>query len=197
MARVVILSFENNAAANKFVKDINALQNDGASPGAQVDKDEILRVGLLAATYSKLEALLARPTLACECTKGLGIRSQQYKAVAGFGKTAKFGWWVHAACGRPTKMVVDNWIKNLIISGGNNLLGQILTPKGPVEVHVMSGPNPAMFEPGYSPNDPVDHSRSMLEADHGNNVAAGSEPSGSDQVGDGVHQEEVRSSGDT
>lgn len=185
MARVVILSFENNSAAVKFVREVNRVQTDDTS-----DHQDIARIGLLAATYSKLEAFLARPTLACACKHGLGIRSQQYKAVAGFGKTPKFGWWVHAACGRPTKMVVDRFISNLTISGGNNLLHQILTPKEPVEVHVVPGPNQAMFEPGYRPSDPVDHSKHVLEAQDGNSVGAESE--GTDPTGIQMDQGEVR-----
>lgn len=190
MARVVILSFENNAAANKFVKDLNASQNSD-----EVASSKVAEMGLIAMSYSKLEALLARPTLACECTKGLGIRSQQYKAVAGFGKTTKFGWWVHSACKRPTKLVVDRFIHNLIISGGNNLLQQVLTPKGPVEAHVMGGPNQKMFQPGYKPNDPVDHSQHMLGGEDGATEASDTERT--DTVPPGVHQEEVRDEGNT
>lgn len=89
MARYVLLAFDNNKEADEF---INAVGIEGG----------IFFVG--ADTHFKninpektfVRGLWARPTQFCECG-GSGKMRQ------GYARGAKFGWWVHNACGKPTK----------------------------------------------------------------------------------------------
>jgi hypothetical protein len=114
MARVVVLSFKDNENAETFIDLLDQLQG-GDWPG--VVGQAIQEMGLILASGSKPEALLARPTMpGCTC------KYPQYKT---WKPTKRYGWLVCPNCKRPAVQVIRNYIKNLIISGGNNLLAEL------------------------------------------------------------------------
>jgi hypothetical protein len=120
MARVVILSFKDNAAAERFVELTLGVQDDATVPLAQA----ISGIGAIVGSSAKVEALVAQPTLACRCKRVL--KGDSYK-------TKRFGWWVHRGpkdqpCNRPQMAIVRNFIKNLYV-GYNNLLPEIIAKR--------------------------------------------------------------------
>lgn len=111
MARLVLLSFDSNADAELIVRQ---LQDGGVLPGDPT-----------------VEWVLGKPTRSCECAlkadpvarrkrRGVGRTSKD-----AFTKGRKLGWWLHAACGRPTRMVVERFTTNLT-NGHYDLLPEIL-----------------------------------------------------------------------
>lgn len=96
MARLVVLEFPDNEDAEAFVYGIDAGAIGPGPAGVQV-----------AAVY-------ARPTKFCTCTTGFGMKQKQGKMAGGFTRTRKYGWWVHAVCGKPTQMWTENFQMNLI-----------------------------------------------------------------------------------
>jgi len=115
-ARVLVLSFKDEKAAEQFARlkvqweeyDENAPENVQA---------EVLTLGAIVAAETKLEAMVARPSNPCRCTS-----SKHVNRGGGYTKTVKFGWWVHAACGKPEWRLIQDFIKNMILSSGNDLL---------------------------------------------------------------------------
>ncbi len=101
MARVVIVSFMDNDAAERFIDLTLDVQEVGS--------------------MSKIEALIARPTVSCPHT---------YRKGDPYRKTERFGWWVHdpSSCNKPQRTIVRDFIKNLIICY-NDLLPEIVTKR--------------------------------------------------------------------
>lgn len=97
MARYVLLEFDDNAAAQKFVAKVNGEYH-------AVDSDFSTR---------RVKAVWGKPTKFCECVRGT-------KGANPFYRAKKSGWWVHYPCGRPTKMWAkgNHWFSAI----GRNLL---------------------------------------------------------------------------
>ncbi len=112
MARVVILSFRDNAAAERFIHLKDKWESDDTS--AEEAENELVALGAIVAASSTMEAVVAKPTLACQHNTGRG----------GYAQTKKFGWYVHAepGCRRPHADVVRDFVKNMVVASGNNLL---------------------------------------------------------------------------
>jgi hypothetical protein len=116
MARAIILSFKDNAAAEKFIRDLDdAVSEENASPSISLTNE----AGMLAAAFGTVEAMVARPTIACHCTKGLGLHGSKG---TGYTKTKLFGWWIHAECKKPSPPLIHNFIRNMIVGVGNDLV---------------------------------------------------------------------------
>jgi hypothetical protein len=109
MARVLVLSFKNNEAAEQVVFSLDRIQGQDYIAGA-----EFSELGLVLATDANPEVLVARPTVSCKHPGKQGP----------WKKTDVFGWYVHdvEGCRRPARAVVANFIKNMVIASGNNLL---------------------------------------------------------------------------
>lgn len=114
MARYVILSFDNNAEADAF---ITAVESNRTSSASQVfftvpdvsEVQEFRVVHLPATTF--VRGLYMRPTQFCQCEGA-------YKGP--FARGQKYGLWVHATCGKPTRAWAagDHWYSSM----GKNLL---------------------------------------------------------------------------
>jgi hypothetical protein len=120
MARLVLLRFGNNAEAENFVKEMFSEGGIGLS------------------SHTRVEWVLAQPTKPCTCNiaQQPGRKSRRKRTEgSGFTKTRHFGWWVHAACRRPSKLVIDRFTRNLT-NGHYDLLPEILaeTDMHPVDI---------------------------------------------------------------
>jgi hypothetical protein len=111
MARIILLNVPDNAAAEDFAREMLEAEKAGIPLPSDMPA---LPEG------TTIEALIARPTLACKC----GSQGNKMKAAMGWSRTPKFGWWVHAGCNRPAPMVVRDWVKNML-NGTRNLLADI------------------------------------------------------------------------
>jgi hypothetical protein len=128
MARVVVLSFRENESAESFLKLLQELQEGNARFDSVVPNFNLTlqEMGLILGAGAKAEALLARPTLpGCQC---------KYKNQRDWYKTKKFGWFVCPRCRRPHVLVIQGYISNLLISGGNNLLSELEAREAPPAV---------------------------------------------------------------
>jgi hypothetical protein len=110
MARLVILEFEDNDAAERFTQSMNNRLGPGSLPQASV-----------AMAYADVIAVFAKPTKFCECP------ASTKKSLSSFGKSKKYGWYVHRTCGKPTA----RWAANLnwVLSLAKNLYPAILKSK--------------------------------------------------------------------
>jgi hypothetical protein len=115
-ARVLVLSFKSEKAAEQFAHLKIQWENTDTEPTDNIEA-EILTLGAIVAAETTLEAMVAKPSNPCRCTS-----SKHVNRGGGYTKTVKFGWWVHAACGKPEWRVIQDFIKNMIISSGNDLL---------------------------------------------------------------------------
>jgi len=117
MARVVVISFTDDAAAEQFCIQLHNIQE-----AEEPMLPEAYDLGAIAAAHGIVEALIAKPTLSCPHPFRNGT----------FKKTEVFGWYVHATkangrpCFRPHPLVVQNFINNMLIASGNNLLPALL-----------------------------------------------------------------------
>lgn len=80
MAKYVLLSFDDDKAADEFVQRFTDDVQERAT---------YQRIGI----YAFVRAVYKKPTKFCECT---GVKNR------GFTRGKKFGWWVCAQCGKPT-----------------------------------------------------------------------------------------------
>jgi hypothetical protein len=103
MAVYVLLTFDNDGEAKEFVKDV--LQEKGVIHGNHEDP---------AFTRTTVRGVWKKPTIFCTCV------SSDRKV--GFTRGRKYGWWVHACCGKPSKLWAQGnaWCTAL----GVNLLPQ-------------------------------------------------------------------------
>jgi hypothetical protein len=106
-ARTILITIDDQKAAEQFVLE---LYNDGL-----MDRDR----QILVPAGTKLDAMIARPSLGCHCTGGTGKMGKH--SDFGWRQVPKFGWWVHARCKRPSATVVRDWIRNML-NGAHNLL---------------------------------------------------------------------------
>lgn len=86
MGRYVLLEFDDNVAADKFVESLQMAQ-EGTDGG--VDRD--FEAGMIAAAHSTVTAVFSKPGGLCKC------EAQTKDSVRG----KKFGWWVCPDCKRP------------------------------------------------------------------------------------------------
>lgn len=85
MARLVVLRFDDNKAAEEFVK-------------AGVDNKVFIadeRTNMLRIT-GEVVGLFGQPTMFCDCTLRKG-------RVKGYSRGQRWGWWVCSACKKPTR----------------------------------------------------------------------------------------------
>lgn len=121
-ARVVIVSFAEEKNAEQFVRLMDRWELDQPlnENAASQMSDEILAAGAILAATAKVEAVVARPTVFCRCPTP-GVRGKNQFG-GGYSKTVKFGWFVHAECRKPSYPIVKNYIVNMLMPAGNNLL---------------------------------------------------------------------------
>lgn len=112
--REVLIRFDDNKVAEKFVQILDAIQNGEMATGP----DWELHLSGILASHAVLDALIARPTMGCKYkTKQVGWRND----------TNKFGWFICPTCKRPNVYVVRHWLRNIVLgSGGKNLLPDLL-----------------------------------------------------------------------
>jgi hypothetical protein len=118
MARLVVLSFDENEAAEKLVTRINNRMGVGS-----------LNEAAIVMAYAHVEAVYAQPTKFCQCSgETLGLKGGGKKG-HGWARSKKYGWWVHTApgCSKPSR----KWGSSVaaVIGGAYNLLPQILKRK--------------------------------------------------------------------
>jgi hypothetical protein len=82
MAVYVLLSFEDDAQAKTFVKDM-----------VEYPDSQLLTPVQENYVSAKVCGVWKRPTLFCQCTKSYGWK-----------KGTKYGWWVCDHCGKPSRM---------------------------------------------------------------------------------------------
>lgn len=97
MARYVLVEFDDNAAAQRFVEKVNGEY-------AAVDPQYNTR---------RVRAVWGKPTRFCDCDSGT-------KGANPYRRGEKSGWWLHAQCGRPSRFwaLGNHWFSAL----GRNLL---------------------------------------------------------------------------
>jgi hypothetical protein len=111
MGVYVMLSFDNDDEAHEFVKATlrdKGVMYDGYSTGEGPEIDPVWIDG------PYVRGVWKRPTIFCTCD------SNDRKV--GFTRGRKYGWWVHAKCGKPSKLwgAGNAWHPAL----GRNLLPQ-------------------------------------------------------------------------
>jgi len=104
MARILVLSIADNAEAEWFAKRL--LEN------------QELRISTLMPSSTRIEAMIARPTVAC---RGPHRVQGKIKSQMGWTRTVKFGWWVCGICKKPAATVVRDFVENML-GGYNDLL---------------------------------------------------------------------------
>lgn len=125
MARLVLLSFKDNEAAEAFCKLV--MQSDDVHKEGW--GDHVAELGTLLSAYGKLEWLIARPMNYCKCA------GSNRNHIIGWARTKRFGWWVHSKCNRVSKVVYRDFVKNRM-NGSNDLLHELREPEV-VPVHIM------------------------------------------------------------
>jgi hypothetical protein len=111
MARIVVLSFDSNEAAESFAA---VSMNDDVP--------------------YKVEAMIARPTTGC---RGPHRVPGKMKPERGWSRTIRFGWFVCAVCKKPSATVVRDFIANML-GGYNNLLPELFGDKPQQPRHIRS-----------------------------------------------------------
>jgi hypothetical protein len=110
LARTLILTIKDNGVAEEFAR---------ALLGEYSTVSPLIPEGLT------LDAMIARPTLFCKCPSHR--QKGKIKSHGDWSRAPRYGWFVHAVCRRPAKMVVERFIYNLIGSY-NNLLDELRDP---------------------------------------------------------------------
>jgi hypothetical protein len=139
VARVVILSFTDNDAAEAFVEHTLEAQS---APNGGIP----LAISAHIVAHAQIEAVVARPTAWCQC-RIVGMtqffrekrhghkvggkfidpadRQEYILAMGRHVKTERFGWLIHEKCKRPGYFVVRDFIRNMLVGVGcNNLLDE-------------------------------------------------------------------------
>ena len=126
MARIVILSFDDNSAAERYVRDV--VGDEGVSVRSE-DPD-------LYTEYAKatVEAVIAQPTRPCRCAVVPQRGRRRGKRETGWVRSRHFGWWICVRCNKPTKEVIKHFITGML-HGCNDLLPEILKIGPPVTPH--------------------------------------------------------------
>jgi hypothetical protein len=107
MAVYVLLTFDNDGEAKKFVENVLRDGEVGSKQGDLISSD-------LEWAETSVRGVWKKPTIFCTCV------SSDRKV--GFTRGRKYGWWVHAGCGKPSKLWAQGnaWCTAL----GVNLLPQ-------------------------------------------------------------------------
>jgi hypothetical protein len=81
---------------------------------------------------AKVEAVVARPMVACKCTQVAESRYQRRRRLKtgstkdqAYSRGPKFGWWVCSTCNKPSRASVLHWVSSMLV-GANDLLPAIL-----------------------------------------------------------------------
>jgi hypothetical protein len=140
MARVVILSFQDNDAAEAFVE--HTLEAQAAKHGGIP-----IAISAHVVAHAQVEAMVARPTVSCRCrivgmTQFFREKGQRRRTTGKFEdptdrleyslamgrwiKSERFGWLIHDKCKRPNFFPVKNFISNMVLGcGANDLLPEL------------------------------------------------------------------------
>src|SRR6266480_628641 len=115
MARLVLLSFDDNEDAETFVQAVTTGQHVFYSkphPKLEGQYSVVQPAHLL-----HVEGLFMRPTQFCDCaSKGKFNRND------GFSQGKKYGHWIHR-CGKPSRMAWDEAAQRArLLTFGRNLL---------------------------------------------------------------------------
>lgn len=106
MARLVVLKFENNDAADRFVESMQEYHVYAS------DKRTNMRE-----VFAEVVGLFAFPTIFCEAG-GCGTGR-----VKQFFHGPKYGWWVCARCGKPSGKTTGEKLFRQVVSQARNLIG--------------------------------------------------------------------------
>lgn len=123
MARLVVLSFDNDDQAQTLVEDWwEALQSTPANEEGKV------RVDLLTPIQEnnvqcQIVGVYKKPTLFCNPNDGHRGR----KTSGGWTKGKKWGWWVCGTCHKPSLLWGNNI--NAVLGSARNLLPEITEPE--------------------------------------------------------------------
>jgi len=109
MAVYVVLQFDNDQQAKTLVGDM--LDNPESDILTPVQENNV---------KATVRAVFKKPTLFCECPGG------RKTGEGGSTRGRKYGWWVHAACGKPKKFWANG---NQWYAFGTNLLPLALLEK--------------------------------------------------------------------
>jgi hypothetical protein len=113
MARYVLVAFDNDIAADEFVQAVERpggfffLGSDGHFRTANITDDPTNTTAFVRGVWQKA-------TKFCDCQPG-GKKQER-----GFTRSKKYAWWVHADCGKPTKLWASG--EHFFYSLGKNLL---------------------------------------------------------------------------
>lgn len=117
MARYVLLSFEDNAEAEKFVEE-------GIGIGRVLES----MTGDLKMRF-KILAMFAQPTQFCG---GAAAGCTQTGRVRAYSRGKKYGWWVCVGCMKPAKHGPEKTARAVVSQGVNLLEGSsdddVMTP---------------------------------------------------------------------
>lgn len=105
MARLVILEFESDEAAERFVDHM------GNRMGA-----DTLNQASIAIAYADVTHVFAKPTKFCKC-----------KNPRNFVRTKRFGWRIHEACKKPRPLTGTAF--KVFLFDANNLIDEIRNRK--------------------------------------------------------------------
>lgn len=132
MARVVLLSFTSNEAAEAFVR-----MTAESGLGVQIGEDGMTRV------EATVEAVVGRPVNWCKCAlnpdtssrRRRGRKSLSKGRSFGWSRGKTYGWWLCPTCHRPSRPIVEHFITTML-AGNNDLLPKILDPEqNPISPH--------------------------------------------------------------
>ncbi len=152
MARLILLSCKNNDAAEAIVKAI--LESDDWHKEGWGDR--VAELGTLVAAYSEPAWMIARPLNYCKCGSSGGGKNHK----KGWGKTKRFGWWVHEGCNRVSVMVMKNFVTNLL-NGSHDLLPELKEKINEEQIATNPSSNDSTSDDSNRPSDPESESRSV------------------------------------
>src|SRR5260370_42469692 len=120
MARVVVLHFDDNDAAEHFVEGVLAAQ-DTSSEDERL-ATEVMATGAIVAACSRIEALIARPTVYCKCVivgKSRGTSRGKFSSTTeSWIRPERLGRYVQARCKKPNRFVDADFTKNMLVGIG-------------------------------------------------------------------------------
>jgi hypothetical protein len=121
MARAILLTFKDNAAAEAFVKAMWRAQDNDEG----ITLDQVGEIGLIVAASSKIQWMVARPLQYCKCRIMPALGKGKFDRIhEKWRQTERYGWIVHAKCNKPSYWVVRDWIAHRKV-GLNDLLPEL------------------------------------------------------------------------
>jgi hypothetical protein len=117
--RLVLLSFPNYKEGEEFARQVASGGVLGGTPVMPVN--------------ATVEWVAARPTVACKCAQTKAVskrrirnsRRDRNSTDNGYTMRVDWGWWIHAKCMKPARLVVEHFATNMI-GGSYDLLPKIL-----------------------------------------------------------------------